>query len=147
MIHLWQSSKNGYMSGTAPAGARILIIDDDVDLLLLLVRMLERIDTIPVCVETGQEGLDLLAHDRFDLVILDLMLPGLDGIEVLKRLRADLRHEKTPVLILSSRADPGMISKGLETGADGYLTKPFLPNTLTSRVRALLVQGRSSEPA
>lgn len=123
-------------------GETILIIDDEPQLLTLLSTMLTRVGLTPLTAQTAKGGLDILSNQRVDLLILDLMLPDIDGYEVLGQLRADSRFEKLPILILSAKADPDAISKGLEMGADGYLTKPYLPNTLTSRVRTLLDQGR-----
>ena len=130
------------MTDMLPPATNILVVDDDPDLLLLLRKMLARIGAVARTVETGQEGLGLLEAEHFDLLVLDLMLPDMDGYEVLRRVRSDERYNDIPILILSARADPDAISKGMELGADGYLTKPYLPNTLTSRVRALLAQGR-----
>ncbi len=128
---------------TEPMNApSILIVDDDPDLLGLLEKMLSRVGMQPITVESGHEGLSLLERESFDLLILDLMLPDLPGFDILSTIREDTRHDNMPVLILSAIADPETISRGLELGADGYLTKPYLPNTLTSRVRALLEQGR-----
>lgn len=130
------------MTDMLPSHTRILVIDDDPDLLLLLNKMLARIGADTVLAEDGETGLAHLRADQFDLLILDLMLPDVDGYEVLRRIRADEAYKRLPVLILSARADPDAISKGLEAGADGYLTKPYLPNTLTSRVRTILAEGR-----
>ena len=125
------------MTDMLPSLTKILIIDDDPDLLLLLHKMLKRIGAETVMAENGESGLALMKAQRFDLLVLDLMLPDIDGYEVLKRMRADEKLKD-----LSARADPNAISKGLEAGADGYLTKPYLPNTLTSRVRSILAEGR-----
>lgn len=130
------------MTDRLPDGTHILAIDDDLDLLAILEKMLTRIGGSPSLADTGIRGLELLRHKRFDLVILDLMLPDIDGFDILMQIRRDARFDTMPVLILSARADPDAINKGLELGADGYLTKPYLPNTLISRVRALLAQGR-----
>lgn len=130
------------MTDMLPSTTHILVIDDDPNLLLLLTKMLARIGAKTTAASTATAGLDALEKEPFDLLVLDLMLPDIDGYEVLSRLRQDPRFEKLPVLILSARADPDAISRGLELGADGYLTKPYLPNTLTSRVRTLLSQGR-----
>lgn len=130
------------MTDRLPDGTSILAIDDDPDLLALLDKMLTRIGGSPSLADTGMRGLELLSQGRFDLVILDLMLPDIDGFDILTQIRRDARLDTMPVLILSARADPDAINKGLELGADGYLTKPYLPNTLISRVRALLAQGR-----
>ncbi len=130
------------MTDMLPPSTRILVIDDDPDLLVLLSKMLARIGANTQTAETGAEGLNLLKGEHFDLLILDLMLPDIDGYDVLARIREDSAFDNMPILIMSARADPEAISKGLALGADGYLTKPYLPNTLTSRVRALLAQGR-----
>ena len=130
------------MTDMLPPATHILVVDDDPDLLLLLRKMLARIGATTTAVETGTEGLKELEERYFDVMVLDLMLPDMDGYEVLRRVRADKRFEDLPVLILSARADPEAIAKGLELGADAYLTKPYLPNTLPSRVRTLLAQGR-----
>lgn len=130
------------MTDMLPSLTKILIVDDDPDLLLLLNKMLKRIGAETVMAENGESGLALLKAQQFDLLVLDLMLPDIDGYEVLERVRADKDLKDLPVLILSARADPDAISKGLEAGADGYLTKPYLPNTLTSRVRTMLAEGR-----
>jgi DNA-binding response OmpR family regulator len=130
------------MTDMLPTATQILAIDDDPDLLDLMSKMLSRIGAVTRLAETAADGLSALESERFDLLILDLMLPDIDGYEVLSRIRADSRFDDMPVLILSARADPEAISRGYELGADGYLVKPYLPNTLTSRVRALLAQGR-----
>ncbi len=130
------------MADMLPPDTRILVIDDDPGLLELLNTMLSRIGATPATALTATEGLELLGSESFDLLILDLMLPDIDGFDVLARLRQDSRFDTMPILILSAKVDPEAISRGLEMGADGYLTKPYLPNTLTSRVRSLLAQSR-----
>jgi DNA-binding response OmpR family regulator len=122
--------------------ARILVVDDDQGLLGLLERMLTRLGAVPDMVETGGQALEVLKSKQFDLVILDLMLPDVDGLDVLAQIRQELHLDDLPVIILSALANPDIISRGLALGADGYLTKPYLPNTLTSRVETLLQQGR-----
>jgi two-component system response regulator MtrA len=130
-----------------PPETRILVVDDDPDLLALLAKMLTRVGVSPDTAADGTGALEQLrGSPPYDLVILDLMLPDIDGMEVLHQIRAESRFDHMPVLILSARADPETIKLGLETGADGYLTKPYLPNTLTSRVRAVLAQGRRPSP-
>ena len=124
---------------------RILVIDDDPSLLLLISKMLIRVGASPVTAETGMEGLELLGSQSFALLILDLTLPDMDGFDILSQIRSDPSLDQMPVLILSAKADPDTINQGLELGADAYLTKPYLPNTLTSRVRALLRQDRRTQ--
>lgn len=129
-------------TGMLPGGVRILVIDDDPALLDIIKRMLTRVGADVAIVETGTAGLETLKHTRFELLILDLMLPDIDGFDILERLRKDSRYDEMPILILSAVVNSDMISRGLEMGADAYLTKPYLPNTLTGRVSALLEQGR-----
>ena len=129
------------MTEMLPSNTRILIIDDEPGLLILLTKMLTRIGAETKTALNGADGLALLDTEPFDLLILDLMLPDMDGFDILKQIRQNPAFDILPVLILSARADPEDISKGLELGADGYLTKPYLPNTLTGRVRTLLAQG------
>ena len=126
--------------------ARILVVDDDKGLLDLLERMLTRLGAVPSLVETGGEALETLKNQQFDLVILDLMLPDIDGLDVLAQIRQELNLDELPVIILSALANPDIISRGLALGADGYLTKPYLPNTLAGRVQTLLEQGRRPKP-
>jgi DNA-binding response OmpR family regulator len=111
--------------------------------------MLNRVGLQAWVADTAVEGMELLRTEDFGLLILDLMLPDIDGFEVLERLRKDSRYEQMPILILSARAETEAISRGFDLGADGYLTKPYLPNSLTERVRTLLTQGRRrpSSPA
>lgn len=131
------------MTDKLPPDTRILVVDDDPNLLVLLSKMLMRVGVTPTTAETGKHALDLLKNDPpFDLLILDLMLPDIYGMDILKQLRKDETFNEMPVLILSARAEPDTIKYGLDQGADGYLTKPYLPNTLTSRVRSVLATGR-----
>ena len=131
------------MTDKLPPDTRILVVDDDPNLLVLLSKMLMRVGVTPTTAETGLQALDLLTSSPpFDLLILDLMLPDVDGLDILGRLRKDTKYDTMPVLILSARAEPDTIKFGLDQGADGYLTKPYLPNTLTSRVRSVLATGR-----
>ena len=137
------------MTEHVPSTARILVVDDDPGLLVLVTKMLERVGPKPLIAETATGALAILERDPIDLLILDLMLPDADGFDILEQIRNDRRFDEMPVLILSARVDPETISRGLELGADAYLTKPYLPNTLVSRVRALVEQGRRapSDPA
>ncbi len=114
---------------------RLLLIDDDTELCSLLVELLKKDNFAVECVHDGRKGLDRALHGGFSLVILDVMLPGLDGFEILRRLRKDSR---VPVLMLTARADDVDRIVGLELGADDYLPKPFNPRELVARVRSIL---------
>ena len=111
------------------------MIDDDAELCSLLVEFLSREGFSIECEHDGTRALDRALHGGFDLVILDVMLPGLDGFEVLRRLRAESR---VPVLMLTARGEDRDRISGLEMGADDYLPKPFNPHELAARIRAIL---------
>jgi two-component system response regulator CpxR len=114
---------------------KILLIDDDAELCSLLVELLTREGFSVECQLEGTRGLDRALQGGFDLVILDVMLPGLDGFEILRRLRAASR---VPVLMLTARGEDTDRISGLEMGADDYLGKPFNPRELLARIRAIL---------
>jgi DNA-binding response OmpR family regulator len=126
--------------------SRIVVIDDDHELLKLIALLLRRIGAQSRTFFDGQEALNHLQLETPDLVILDLMLPDIDGLEILRQLRSQRRFDHVPVIILSAKADPNTIRKGLENGADGYVTKPYIANTLIDRVRLLLSTGRQNVP-
>jgi two-component system response regulator CpxR len=114
---------------------RLLLIDDDVELCSLLDELLKR-EGFEVHMEhDGARGLDRALSGQFDLIVLDVMLPRLDGFEVLKRLR---RSSMVPVLMLTARGEDTDRILGLELGADDYLPKPFNPRELTARIGAIL---------
>ena len=114
---------------------RILLVDDDAELCSLLVEFLSRQGFSLECEHEGHRGLDKAQHGGFDLVILDVMLPGIDGFEILRRLR---EHSRVPVLMLTARGEDLDRIAGLEAGADDYLAKPFNPRELVARIRAIL---------
>jgi two-component system copper resistance phosphate regulon response regulator CusR len=118
---------------------RILVIEDEAKVASFIRRALEEESyAVDVC-EDGAKGLDMGRAGCYDLVILDLMLPGMPGLEVLTALRKD--HVNAPVLILTARSQTDQRVKGLDAGADDYLTKPFAIEELLARVRALLRRG------
>jgi DNA-binding response OmpR family regulator len=120
----------------AVSKAKILVVDDEEAIQRLLRFPLEREGYQVVQARGGQEALDLFAKDQFDLIILDLMLPGIDGIEVCRRLRAE---SVVPIIMLTAKADEFDRVLGLEIGADDYITKDrFSVREFTSRVRAQL---------
>ena len=119
---------------------RLLIVDDDTELCSLLQEFLQREGYSVQCVHDGKSGLELAQQSGFDLIILDVMLPGMDGFEILKRLRTE---SKIPVLMLTARGQDVDRIVGLELGADDYLPKPFNPRELSARVKAIL---RRTEP-
>ncbi len=124
--------------------ATILVVEDDADLGFGLRNNLEIEGYQVQVVGDGPAALATLAEARFDLVILDLMIPGIDGLKVLGQLRA--RHDSTPVLILTARGQEGDKVRGLRLGADDYVTKPFGVLELLARVEALLRRARPARP-
>jgi DNA-binding response OmpR family regulator len=119
----------------ADAVARVLLVDDEQAIQTLLQYPLRRDGYEVVAAMDGREALDLFAAQRFDLVVLDVMLPRIDGIEVCRRLRS---RSQVPIIMLTARDDEGDKVLGLEIGADDYITKPFSVREFRSRIRALL---------
>ena len=126
---------------------RILVVEDDPDIAELIVRYLEKADFLVRCVANGRAALDAIAEQLPDLVVLDLMLPQIAGLEVCRRLRTDSRTATVPIIILTARADESDRIVGLELGADDYLGKPFSPGELVARVRALLRRISRAQPS
>ena len=127
------------------ATPRVLLVDDDAALSELMTEYLARNGMALTCSEDGTAGLSRILQSAFDLVILDVMLPNLDGFEVLRLLR---RRTDVPVIMLTARVAKEDRIQGLETGADDYLTKPFEPRELLARIRALLRRATARrEPA
>ncbi len=123
----------------------ILIVDDDPELLKLVMVLLKRIKAQSIPAKDGQTALSLIPTlTKLDLVILDLMLPDIDGFEILRRIRKQPELDHIPVLILSAKADPATIRYGMDNGADGYVTKPYIANSLIDRVQTLLSTKRTS---
>ena len=121
--------------GSRRVKRNVLIVEDEVDLALVLKRHLLDVSCAVEVAHAGDVGLRLAESRPFDLIILDIMLPVLDGLEVCRRLRA--RHVQTPVLMLTARASEVDKVLGLEVGADDYMTKPFSVAELVARVRAI----------
>ena len=119
----------------ADAAARILLVDDEQSIQTLLTYPLRREGYEVVSAHDGREALDRFSEGRFDLVVLDVMMPRLDGIEVCRRLRA---RSQVPIIMLTARDDEVDKVLGLEIGADDYITKPFSVREFRSRVKAAL---------
>jgi two-component system, OmpR family, response regulator CpxR len=122
----------------------ILLVDDDAELCSLLGEFLRREGFAVDCEHEGNRGLERAAEPGVDLVVLDVMLPGIDGFEILRRLR---QQSKTPVIMLTARGEDVDRIVGLELGADDYLPKPFNPRELAARIRAILRRYEPRPPA
>jgi two-component system response regulator CpxR len=123
---------------------QVLIIDDDVALCELVTEYLEPLGFEIETVHRGDAGAERALSGKHSLVVLDVMLPGLNGFEVLRRIRAE---SNIPVLMLTARGEDVDRIVGLEIGADDYLPKPFNPRELTARIRAILRRARLEEPS
>lgn len=120
------------------ANKKILLVEDEQDILQLVKHYLEKEGFRPVTAMSGLEALKKVKEEKPDLVVLDLMLPEMDGLDVCKRLRSTPDTAMLPILILTAKAEESDTIVGLELGADDYVTKPFSPKTLVARVKALL---------
>ncbi len=116
----------------------VLIIDDEKDLIELVKYNLEKDGFDVIEATDGRSGFDIARQHLPDLVVLDLMMPGMDGLEVCRRLRADARTQRLPVIMLTAKAAEADRVVGLEMGADDYVVKPFSPRELVARVKANL---------
>ena len=122
----------------------ILLVDDDAELASLLSEFLRREGFTVEAAHEGNRGLEKALQPGIDLVVLDVMLPGIDGFEILKRLR---QRSKVPVLMLTARGEDVDRIVGLELGADDYLAKPFNPRELAARIRAILRRYERDTPS
>ena len=116
----------------------ILVVDDEEDILELVRYNLARAGYQVVCAATGEDAIAKAKRKLPDLIILDLMLPGMDGLEVCKVLKNDSKTEHIPIIMLTAKTEETDIVSGLEVGADDYITKPFSPKVLIARVRTIL---------
>ncbi len=117
---------------------RILVVDDDKQITRLVQSYLEEAGFAVLTAHDGENALRVIRHERPDLVVLDLMLPGKDGLEITRALRADERLATIPILMLTARVEDTDKILGLELGADDYMPKPFNPREVVARVRAIL---------
>ncbi len=125
---------------------RVLVVDDDRELLGLVKMLLTRIGIEVITAETAGAAAQILRQPPLPhLVILDMMLPDVSGLELLRQMRSKEVFNHIPVIILSALADPSEIRNGLEAGADRYVTKPYVAHNLTKVVQDLLRTGRQRE--
>ncbi len=126
----------------------MVILADEQETRTLVLDLLQRIGVYPILVKDGAAALSLLDEEGLapSLIILDLAVSGVDGFAILERVRKMPWMDAVPVLILTDKADPETIRRGLDSGADAYVTKPYLMHSLVDRVRVLLAAGRRRLP-
>jgi len=125
----------------------VLVVDDEEDLLELVRYNLVRDGYRVTCVATGEEALKAARKQPPDLIVLDLMLPAVDGLEVCRRLKGDSKTRDIPIIMLTAKSEESDMVVGLERGADDYIAKPFSPRVLSARVKALLRRKETQRQA
>ncbi|MFA6568531.1 MAG: response regulator transcription factor [Victivallales bacterium] len=126
------------------AKGNIFVVDDEEDILELIRMNLDREGYKVTCIEAGEECVKKAREKLPDLIVLDLMLPGIDGLDVCKILKNDSKTRHIPIIMLTAKGEESDIVTGLELGADDYMTKPFSPKVLTARIKAVLRKGTVS---
>jgi DNA-binding response OmpR family regulator len=116
----------------------ILVVDDEEDILELIRHNLSKEGYSVEGAETGEKALAAAMGNSFDMILLDLMLPGLDGLEVAKRLKGNDKTRHIPIIMLTAKGEEADVVTGLELGADDYITKPFSPRVLLARIKAVI---------
>ncbi len=122
----------------AKNGFNLLIVDDEKDISDLIVFNAEQLGYNAVAVATGEDALKKAREEKPDLIVLDIMLPGIDGADVCRILRSDEDTSEIPIVMLTAKGSEEDIVKGLELGADDYVTKPFSPKVLFARIKKIL---------
>lgn len=117
---------------------KILIVEDEKDIVKMLEYNLKKEGFKTLSVRRGEDAIDTVKNEHPDLVILDLMLPGIDGLEVCKIIKADTKTDLIPIIMLTAKSQESDKIVGLELGADDYITKPFSPRELIARIKAIL---------
>jgi len=129
------------------AKKKILVVDDEEDILELVRYNLAREGYKILCASSGEDGLKAAKSEKPDLIVLDLMLPGIDGLDVTRRLKGDPATRRIPIVMLTAKGEESDIVTGLELGAEDYITKPFSPRVLVARVKAALRRELKHETA
>ena len=120
---------------------KIIVVEDEPDLVDVVTYNLQREGYSVLTAQRGDEGLNLIRSERPDLVLLDLMLPGMDGLSICRQMKADGSLRDIPIIIASAKGEESDVVIGLEMGADDYLAKPFSPRELLARIKAVLRRG------
>jgi DNA-binding response OmpR family regulator len=133
------------MADPLTSSPRVLVVEDDEDIAQLLVHTLRKAGFVVEALLSGSGAVARVRQAPPAVLLLDLMLPGMDGLEICRALRADARTAAVPIIIITARADESDRISGLELGADDYVTKPFSPNEVVARVRALLRRAHQAQ--
>ena len=128
------------------AKKKILVVDDEEDILELVRYNLSREGYDVLSAGTGEEAIQLVTNEKLDLMVLDLMLPEMDGLEVTRMLKKDPQTALLPIVMLTAKGEEADVVTGLEMGADDYVTKPFSPRILSARIRAILRRQEMPAP-
>ncbi|MDD3473675.1 MAG: response regulator transcription factor [Syntrophaceae bacterium] len=124
---------------------KILVVDDEEDILELVRYNLVKDGYRVTCVSSGEQAIQKLREETPNVILLDLMLPGIDGLDVCKKLRTNPATAGIPIIMITAKGEDADIVTGLELGADDYLTKPFSPRVLLARIRAILRRNKQEE--
>ena len=133
------------MSNEIQASKKILIVDDDLNTVDILTVRLKKIGVAVISTGSGLDALDIVSKEKPDLIILDIMLPQIDGYRICRMLKFDDRYEHIPIIILTARAEKKSREIGLEIGADRYITKPFDMEQLTQDIQGLLKEREKKQ--
>ena len=120
---------------------KIVVVEDEPDIVDVVTYNFQREGYLVLAAERGDEGLNLIRSERPDLVLLDLMLPGMDGLSICRQMKSDGSLREIPIIIASAKGEESDVVIGLEMGADDYLAKPFSPRELLARIKAVLRRG------
>jgi two-component system phosphate regulon response regulator PhoB len=123
----------------------IVVIEDEEDIRELIRYNLDKEGYRVLVANSGEEGLELVVNSMPDLIVLDLMLPGIDGLQVCRQLKADPKTRNIPVVMVTARGEEPDVVSGLELGAEDYVSKPFSPKVLAARVRTVLRRSQAGE--
>lgn len=141
---------NIYLIKEGPMGKKIVVVEDEPDILEVITYNLKREGFEVFSSLNGQEGYDLILKEQPSLVLLDLMLPGIDGLEICKKLKANESTQSLPVVMVTAKGEESDIVLGLGVGADDYISKPFSPKEMIARIKAVLrrttEEGRTAAP-
>ncbi len=122
---------------------KIMVVDDEEDIVELVRYNLEREGYRTLCAATGEEAIKIVESEKIDLMVLDLMLPGISGLEVARKIKQSPGLMAVPIVMLTAKGEEADIVTGLELGADDYITKPFSPKILLARIRAVIRKNRN----